>query len=158
MGEPVLQIDNAAHWQQVYSEQKTRASGQNGEIPIPDFDIPILLTSHVLAVGTSSEYARSHWWLGCRVQQVLSATGTGFGYLPAAIVNIPVNRVTLVILPRYAAQFRLRVSVPYWHRELRVTVYEYVGPISDSTEDLVVERTDVVRVDLARIEAKVDDL
>lgn len=159
MSEPVLQLNQAGHWDLIYSEIKYADELPGNRFrPIPPFTIPILFQSPWLAIGSNSAVARSHWWLGCRVQPVIVVPDSPFDFIDAPPHQVPLNAFTLFKFPALEQQYRLRVSVPWWHRELGITVYEYTGPASDTTEDLIVERTDVIRVDLARVEAKVDAL
>jgi hypothetical protein len=159
MGEPVLQLDQADHWELLYQELKVATElGGSRYTPIPPFTIPILASSPWLAIGTYSQQARSHWWLGCRVQFEISVPSSPFLFISAQQVNVPLNLFSLYKLQALQSSYRLKVQVPWWHRELGLTIYQYTGPASDSTEDLIVERTDVIRVDLARIETTVNDL
>jgi hypothetical protein len=65
---------------------------------------------------------------------------------------------TLIQFPRYAPQYRLEVEVPKWHKEMDLTIWEYIGPITDTTVQAVLEQADLIRVDLLRIETKLDAL
>jgi hypothetical protein len=159
MGEPVLQLNNSANWELLYSEFKFADQLPSGDYrPIPTFTVPILIESPWIAVGTDSQQARSHWWLGCRVQPLISVPNSPFQYIAGTQVNVPLNEITLFKFQSLEAQYRLRVQIPWWHKELNFTLYQYTGPASDSTENLITERTDVIRVDLARIELKLDNL
>jgi hypothetical protein len=57
-----------------------------------------------------------------------------------------------------ADDYLLKVEIPPWYDRMKVSIYEYDGPIGDTTEELIIERSDVIRVDLTRIEAKIDNL
>jgi hypothetical protein len=159
MGEPVLQLNNAANWELLYSELRFADQvSSNSYRPIPAFTIPILIESPWIAVGSNSQSARFHWWLGCRIQPIVVVPESPFGSIAGMPVPVPLNEITLYKFPSLQAQFRLRVQIPWWHRELGFTLYQYTGPVGDTTEDLITERTDVIRVDLARIEFKLDNL
>jgi hypothetical protein len=41
---------------------------------------------------------------------------------------------------------------------MKIAIHEYAGDIGDTTEELIIERSDVIRVDLTRIETKIDQL
>lgn len=158
MSEPLLQLGNAANWRSVYQQMhRANPSRRRGYIPIVPIQIPILFESHIIAAAGDSQLARDHWWLGYRLKQVIDASGTDFLDVVGHEVNIPVNRGgKLIRLPKLAPQFRLVAEVPYWHEEMLITIYEYFGPYSDSTEALVQEQADLIRVDLARIEQRLN--
>jgi hypothetical protein len=159
MGEPVLQLNNAANWELLYSDLKVADEISTGTFrPIPTFTVPVLIESPWIAIETYSQEARSHWWLGCRVQPIVMVPNSPFQRIAGTQVNVPLNALTLFKFQSLEAQFRLRVQIPWWHKELSIWVYQYTGTASDSTEDLIVDRTDVIRVDLARIEFKLDNL
>lgn len=159
MSEPVLQLNQAEHWELLYSELKIANELVPGRYaPILPFTIPILASSPWIAIGTNSSQARSHWWLGCRVQFEIAVPNSPFQTISATQVNVPLNNFSLYKFQALQSSYRLKVQVPWWHKELGITIYQYTGPYSDSTEDLIIEQADVIRVDLVRIETKVDNL
>lgn len=72
--------------------------------------------------------------------------------------KVPVNRPSLFRFPMYAAQYSLRCEIPPWFDRMKISVWEYSAVVGDSTEALVEESTDLIRVDLLRIETKVNQL
>lgn len=158
MSEPFLQLGSAANWRSVYQQMhRANPSRRRGYIPIVPIQIPILFESHILAAAADSQFAREHWWLGYRIKMLIDVPGSDFLDFAAYEVAIPVNRGgTLIRLPKLAPQFRLRAEVPFWHEEMLITIYEYTGPYSDSTEALIEERADQIRIDLARIEQRLN--
>lgn len=157
MGDPILQLNDEGNWQSIYSELKiAEPTANNRYRPIPDFYIPIAPRSSWVAIGTNSPTARSHWWLGCRVQTMIQVPFSPFGELSGDQITVPLHSYTLVYFRNLEFLIRLKVSIPWWHRELGIEVYEYTGSYSDSTEDLIRDRSDVIRVDLARVEYKID--
>ncbi|HEY9664726.1 MAG TPA: hypothetical protein V6C65_40320 [Allocoleopsis sp.] len=158
MGDPVLQLNDSGNWDLIYSELKTAEETANNRYrPIPDFTIPILLHSPWIAIGTNAPRARSHWWLGCRIRSIVRVPESPFNELSGDQVTVPLNAFTLFRFTTLDSAIRLKVSIPWWHRELGITIYEYTGAYSDATEDLIREQADIIRVDLARVEYKIDN-
>lgn len=160
MSEPIApNLISPGSWVQVYSEQRTAQSVSDNEFyPIPPYFVSILLHSPLLVVGTTSNDARSTWRLGGYLQQYIDAPDTDFIEIPTSKKFVPLNGFTLVRYPMWTTAYKLRFQVPSWIREIRLLVYEYQGTLTDSTEDLIRATTDLIRVDLTRIETKVDAL
>lgn len=159
MGEPIAPFTDGRLWprvynQQFYAEQLTTTSFS----PIPPVNVPVLFTSRTIAVALDSQEALSHWWLGIRLKMRIAVPGSEFDEIEAQEVKCQVNRGQLIRFPRLAPQYTLRLEFPWWHSEMRVTIWEFQGTEQDSTEVLIKERTDAIRVDLARVEAKIDQI
>lgn len=155
-----LQLRDSVNWGTPYQTlRRANLYGSTGLFfPIPAFQIPIQFESPILAIVAESQEALSHWRLGCRVRQMFNADIAALevtGTQRAVLLN---RGPTLIHFPRYAQQYRLEVSVPRWHKEMSLTIWEYIGPITDTIEQTVLEQSDLVRVDLLRIEAKIDAL
>lgn len=160
MSEPIApDLISPGSWVQVYSEQRVAQSVSANEFyPIPPYFVSILLHSPLLVVGTVSNDARATWRLGGYLQQFIDAPDTDFLEIPTKKQFIPLNSFTLCRYPQWTTAYKLRFQVPSWIREIRLIIYEYQGTLTDSTEELVTAVTDLIRVDLTRIETKVDAL
>jgi len=158
MGEPILNLSSTSEWQLVYNETKT-AQYLNASTyrPIPAFQLPFILHSPILLVEASNLDARPWWFLGCRLQQIINV-GVAPDTAATNLLKIPVNRPKLVRFARLADDYLLKIEIPPWFDAMKIAIHEYTGPIGDTTEELIIERSDVIRVDLARIEAKIDQL
>jgi hypothetical protein len=155
-----LQLSNPANWGTPYqTSRQANPYGTSGLFfPIPPFQIPIQFESPILAISAENQDARAWWILGCRVRQLFDVSS---GPLEVASVQrrVLLNRGgTLIQFPRYAPQYRLEVEIPRWHKEMSLTIWEYIGPITDTVEQSVLEQADLIRVDLLRIETKIDAL
>lgn len=158
MSDPVLQLNDPGNWDLIYSELLTADSiSATNYRPIQPFMVPIAFSSSWIAIGTSSRYARPHWFMGCRVQSVIRVPDSPFGDIIGQQVVVPLHNFGIYRFTSLDSQLRLKVLVPMWHRELGITIYEYTGAASDTTEDLIRESIDIVRVDLARIEFTVNN-
>lgn len=158
MSDPILELSNPAHWEFVYNETfRAGALPGNRYIPLQPVDIPVLVSSPLLVIEAENLDAKPWWFLGCRIQQRFSvgiAPDTALG----AFVRVPVNRPRLFRFPRLSADYSLRAEIPPWYDRMKIVIYEYTGPIGDTTERAVIEQGDLIRVDLTRIETKIDNL
>lgn len=152
---PIVNLDDPNNWALVYNETKNAVERADGSYsPIPSFPIPIILSSPLLIVEAANIDAKEWWFLGCRLQQLVQ-TGIAPGEAVGQYLRIPVNRPRLVNFPPLTADYTLRIEIPPWFQRMKVSIYEYTAPVTDMTEELIIERTDVIRVDLTRIEAKI---
>lgn len=160
MSLPVLDLNNPGVWNQIYDESRTAASGgiPDSYIPIPAFEVPVLIQSPILAVRNFSQSARPTWrFAGNLIQRFQIGTGGSASPLPLAEAKreaLTVNRTQLIFFPRYTNEYEVVFSCPYWFQTMRLTLWEYTGQISDSNQVLI----EAVRTDLVIIESKIDAL
>ncbi|NJO78817.1 MAG: hypothetical protein HC827_10005 [Cyanobacteria bacterium RM1_2_2] len=160
MAEPIL-LNDPLQWEQVYSETKfgTPMTGYGKRyLPIPPYLIPTLFDSHIIAAQTLIPNAGPRWRVGCWVQQILDPSPISGLQMQAREFTVPPNRAALLVFPRLTNQFKLQVRIPWWHEELTLQIYQYNGAYNTRIEELVTSQTDVIRVDLARIETKINAL
>lgn len=158
MGNPIVDLNNPDNWEMAYNE--TINAGRLSSIeyfPIIPFDIPVLMTSPLLFIAAENIDAKPWWYLGCRLQQRIS-TALSPGEVIGRYARVPVNRPALFRFPMYAAQYSLRCEIPPWFDRMKIAIWQYDAPVGDTTEQLIQDSTDLVRIDLLRIETKVDGL
>ncbi len=138
----VLDLSNPDNWVGFYqgSFQSQRSPGNATVIPIPEIVIPCSLNNHILAVSTSSSTAKPNWrfagFLNQRLELGLAAP-IGNPDTDAAKHKAWLNRLTLVIFPRLTPTYFLSFETPKWIQDINLTIFQYVGPESDSTDNLV---------------------
>lgn len=158
MSDPILNLSTESNWALIYNE--TTAAGRIGSgaySPIAAFTIPVLLSSPIVVVEAQNLDARPWWYLGCRLQQVVTV-GIAPDQAIGSLLRVPVNRPSLLRFPRWAADYALKCEIPPWFDRMKISIFEYVGQIGDSTEQTVNEQADLIRIDLSRIESKIDQL
>lgn len=158
MGNPVLQLSNAANWQDIYTRSlQAQIISDKAHIPIPEVTVPVLLDRHILAVYANSSTAKKSWSTAGYLKQKISLGLITGGTLDAEVIHsrrIGLKKITLVTFPRLTTEYGLGFDVPFWLKDISLTIWKYVGTESDSTEDLIQQ----VRIDLVRIEYKIDEL
>jgi hypothetical protein len=154
----ILQLGNAANWNQAFSSNVAAYQIGNGKYaPIPKIIIPTQLESSILAVHISCTPAKPTWkFAGWLNQSVFTGLTVG-GVVDAENVQrrkIWLNKITLVRLEKLATSYSINFEVPNWFESVFIQAWEYVGPIGDTTEVLIKE----LKQDVLRIEQKVDDI
>lgn len=157
MGNPIVDLNNPDHWEMAYNETVYAARLNGGWLPMMAFELPTLFTSPLLLIAAENIDAKPWWFLGCRLQQriqIAISPGDAIG----RYAKVPVNRPALFRFPMYAAQYSLRCEVPPWFDKMKISAWQYSGAIGDTTEQLIQDNSDLIRIDLIRIETKVDAL
>lgn len=143
---------NSSNWQSVWSQSFT-AQPVPGNVPqleryfpLPEISVPIQLNAGLIAFYATSKDAKPSWKLAARVKRKYF-TGMVVGGNPDAVVDskrIFLNQFSLLRYPvSFGSSYSLLVSVPYWHRQISLYLWEYTGAIIDTSEqklDLVLER------------------
>lgn len=163
---PVWDLATRENWELILSESRL-VTYNNNTLPTDDRYkytpiSPIYATpsSHTLLIGTRSNSARQHWFLGARASQYLYVSpSNNFSYTSGVqaldIKKIGLNRLTLVEFKNYnVIPYVLEIDIPYWLEDIYVEVWEYI-----STEtDLLDDRLHGIENSLIRIEGKLDNL
>jgi hypothetical protein len=162
-----VNLSDAGSWRLVYYQQHVGVeANRRSRTPMIDpIDLPITIASRVLAVGATYLQAPPTWNLaGFFYQEVAVSLDDapvfpGLAGVPTTTLDsskrrIGLNAIELHIFPRLASEHRYRFEPVRWMPRLTLGVWEYIGPETDSTEELL----QTLRVDLARIEFKVDRL
>jgi hypothetical protein len=140
---------NSNHWQSVWNQSFTAepAPGDRPELerffPLPEISVPIQLSSGLLAFCATSQGANPQWKLGANVKRKY-VTGLTVGGNPDAVVDskrIFLNQFSLLRYPvSFGSSYSLLISVPYWHRQISLYLWEYTGLIIDTSEQKLDKR------------------
>ena len=159
---PVWDLATRENWELLLSESRTvtYTSGTPTDDTYKYTSISPFYTtphSHILLIGTSSNSALNHWFLGARASQYLYvspslSSNLISGVQTSEIKRIGLNRLTLVQFPNYKVlPYVLQLEIPYWLEDIYVEVWEYQGAYYG--EDEQYENT-ILR--LENIEEKID--
>lgn len=157
MSHPIYDLNNSQNWQFAYSEEKLAQQTAHGfYFPIPEFVLPTLFQSPLLLVEMDAPLAKPWWYLGGSAQLCINGPGVVAREVLFTRRKIPIARPAILQFPQLLPQYQISVNIVPWITQATISIYEYIGPIGDSTEQLIEERTDVIRVDLARIESRIN--
>ncbi len=159
MGRIIADLGNANNWEPLWSTNLEGVSaGADRYYPIPEVSCPVLIDKHILAVSTNSSNSSPSWksagFLNYKIRTGLVVGGSPDTQIGKSF-RIKINQITLLILPRYSETFSISFGIHFWIQQISINVWQYVGTLEDSTEQLIKNVRDV---DLARIEQKVDDI
>ena len=156
-------------WELTYAKKLVSANNQPSGLFLPYLDIveiPYIPTSGIFLVGTFSLEAKPTWYrAGYLTQEIRSVKindsvlfeglpGSPDTTVDASTQVIGLNRIQLVILPKYSSNFSLRFEPVPWLKKLSFTLWEHKGTETDSVEELL----EATRVKLETIEFKIDNL
>lgn len=162
-----VRLSDAGNWRLVYLSTLTGdiEGWRRYRIPAIDpIELPVTIPGRILTVGATYYEARPNW----------KSAGTLFQAVPAALDDtlvfpgltggtpeidtarraIPLNTTALQVFPRFASEHRYRFEAQGWIPRITLGVWEYIGP----EEDEIIEKLETIKVDLTRIEVKVDGL
>lgn len=153
-------------WQRVYFN-RFEGNPNNARIKaglIDPFEVPLTFEQHVLAITAFSSNIKPRWRTAGYLTQTycgidfndtsITATDTSpTSGVDAANKRIGLNTVELVILPRLASNFFLWFDPVPWLISLNFSIWEYQGI---ETPNRIEELIETVKVDIIRVEAKVD--
>lgn len=156
----IWQPERSLNWTEKYSDQRFEFQFP-GRLPprtqIPPFTVPILIESQIIAIWTESDGRRPHWNLGGFVRWAIQSASVGpeLRSLNSQSLSLQLGESTLIDLRGSGRDtFQLRIFPQRYLPDLRIKIFEYIGPISDSTEALIT----TAQADLLRIEGKIDEL
>lgn len=154
------------NWELILSETRT-VTYKDGTLPTnekynytpiqPIFTNP---NSHTVLVGTHSNSAPAHWFLGARVSQYLyvsPSTNTNLisGVGTSEIKRAVLGQLTLMQFPNYnVLPYTLQIEIPYWIEDIYVEVWEY----EDDVISQELQELESVKAQLHDIEDKLDAL
>ncbi len=147
---------NSNNWEPVWSNSFTAAPAPGNisqlerYFPLPEISVPVQLNAELLAFYATSQDANPKWKFAANVKRKY-ATGLTVGGNPDPVVDskrIFLNQFSLL---RYSVSFgssySLLISVPFWHRQITLSLWEYTGPVIDTADQklsLILERLPVL--------------
>jgi hypothetical protein len=141
MSRPILQLQNSANWQFIWSGSSASVALANGSrVPMPPIQVPILLENHTIAIVCTSATARPSWKIAGNVGRRIQ---TGLGALGVPDTTIVDGRVlrlrspNLIRFEQLTATYVLEISPKFWLTEIDISIFAYTGIDSDTlTEQL----------------------
>lgn len=131
------ELTNSNFWEVeqfvIRQAQRTTIRGEYSYYPIPDFTIPVFQRSRVMAAEVSNPAARLTWRLGCYLKQSIPApfATDPSSYSEVFSWRIPLRSLKIFFPSPSVNPWQLRASVPYWHEEVRITIYRFTGEVNE---------------------------
>lgn len=139
MGFLTVSLGNSANWQLSVQQTLTaQSSAPNTFLPIPSYTSPIQFTSPIIAIYANSESVTEPY-AGWVIQNYL--IGINNPPTPNAISQ---NRFKLyqgglqlfTFLP-IITSYTITLAPPSWYQDISYSIWEYIGSVTDSTENLI---------------------
>jgi hypothetical protein len=118
----------------------------------------VLLESPILAIACKSVNAAPSWktggWIGRQERQ--TSLSEDLATLTDASRRLGLNTTTLIDYTQapQTSSYALSYKPTVWLQDVALTIYEYVGPYDDT----ILDELGALKIDLLRIEAKVNAL
>lgn len=159
-----LALNTAGNWRSIYANTLLKPSSRRSMPYLDLVELPITLESRILAVSATYLEAKPTWKAaGYFYQEVDVPLNDGFTFPGMGGNSTTVdggkrycglNFNTLCIFSRLATEHRYRFEPMPWLQKLNLAIWEYTGPETDTTEELI----ETLKVDVARLESKIDGL
>jgi hypothetical protein len=140
MSKPILQLQNAANWQSIWSTSVTAATLPDGssEILAP-LVCPILLESNIIAIYAGSTLAKPSWQIAGNVAKRISTGITVPGGSPDATISdvrlLRLNQLNLFRFQRLTDTYALEIRPKWWIENLSVNLFIYTGIDTDTVSE-----------------------
>lgn len=131
-----LDLGNSANWELVHESFHVGAPAPNGYTPIPPVEINTTFTTPIIAVGAESQQARSWWRKGGDLYQVIDVPGSDFVTIDGSKIFVPINNARVFRFD-LDCSYRLRFEPSWWHPEISLSIYRFIGPVSTLLRVLV---------------------
>lgn len=150
------QFGNIRNWQTFWSGELVARSDVERPafrfFPIPDFEIPILAESNILAIFANIPQSDNNWYYaGTAYQKV--RTGIDAVLVPDSFIDSQrfyLRQTTILRFEPTIESFSIVLRIPYWIREISIQTFQYVGPRFDTVET----KLDNLRTDLETLTAE----
>jgi hypothetical protein len=152
MSKPILQLQNAANWQSIWSTTVNAVKLADGSSQfIPAIICPILLETNIIVVFATSESAKPSWQIAGNVARKISTGITLPGGFPDTTISdvrlLRLNKLNLFRFQRLTDTYALEIRPKWWIEDISLNLFVYTGI-----------DTDTVTEQLNRIEFVVDEI
>jgi hypothetical protein len=139
MSNLLVQFNNPNNWIEFYGNRFTAQPVGGGVryLPIPSQTLSIVSDSPIIAAKAQSDSALVNWQTGGWLTPLYDLSSTNLLEVRANRYSIPLKFTRLIVVPDFALTFQLRFDVPKWLKDVRLDIWQYIGPIDDSTEKLI---------------------
>jgi hypothetical protein len=143
MSQLLVQFNNGTNWVPFYSGTYTATPTAGGRryVPIPPHILPIASDERILAAKATSSDAQPNWQTGGWLTAIIDLSATPIRDMRGAKMRVPLRTAGLLILPEFAQSYKLRFDAPKWMQHVELEIWQYIGPIDDSTEKLIREKS-----------------
>ena len=154
--------NTSTNWRLAYQDIRYATNGsvynRKFTFSIEQWVIPVLLESPILAISCKSENAAPSWKTGGWIsrQERQTSLSADLAILTDSSRRVGLNATTLIDYTQapQTSSYALSYKPPVWLQDVALTIYEYIGPFDDT----VLDELGALKIDLLRIETKINAL
>ena len=149
MSSLIVQLNNANNWIPFFSASYTAQDLPYGRYrPMPSQILPVQSDERILAVRATSAQAKASWRTGGWLIPLLDLPGSGFSEAQLKSIRVPLRLAGLVQLPDLRTTYTFQFDPPSWMRSVQLEMWQYIGPVDDSTEQLIRQLAQELQINL----------
>jgi hypothetical protein len=120
-----LIIEN--NWETVFNNSFTAAINEETgkSLPIGKILIPIAFTAKFIRIYLNSTTAKSHWWLGGNLSQLLE-NDSQIDFV-AQSWRIPLKVIFLIEVELLTTEYKLKFEPAPWLKHIAIVIEKYIG-------------------------------
>lgn len=156
-------IQGLGKWELVYSTNYQKPTSD----PKIQIDLPTLFTSPFILCGAVCYQAKPTWYFAGNLIQyapniqiddriVYEGRGQPSHIADITSRRLKLNYIQLLSFLPIVPQYQLFFDAPPWIKSINLDIWEYRGTVADFTALQVQEQLETIKVDLTRIEAKLN--
>lgn len=141
----IFDFANSQNWNLSWSGSRTAPPTPAPQLgryfPIEDFTVPVQFQTPVLAIYLTSTTDPGRWIRGGFAKQKIRTGILGGGSPDTFSQALPLRlrEINLLQFAQITTSYAVTLSIPYWLRQIDVTIYEYTGTITDTVEQKLIE-------------------
>lgn len=143
---------NGNNWQQFWNEQRTAQAVPNKAerfFPISTMSPFTTFNKPIIKIYAANLEAKPNWRLAGYYSIKIFAGTVVSGGIPDTVIKTGafyLDQANIIFVPSYSANFSIEFAVRFWHRRMEITMWEYIGPNSNTIHsklDTVIANTTV---------------
>ena len=153
----MFDFSNTNNWNRLWGTERIAPTAEEveevREQRIPAFTMPFLVNAPAVAVLITSESDPGTWIRGGLVRQKVS-TGIEQGGVVDSFLNeqgMLLRKITIIKFPMVQSGYSLDFLVPFYFRQATLTVWEYVGDVSNDLEEQLANLRQLVESSLSSL-------
>ena len=98
---------------------------------------PTTFDKTIIKVYSANLDAKPTWRLAGRYFIKIFAGSVVSGGIPETVIKVGkfyLDQAEIIFVPPYSPDFSIEFVIPYWHRRMEITMWQYTGPNTNTIE------------------------
>lgn len=138
----VVQYDftNGNNWQLFWEDQRIAqqvSSTLNRFYPIGIMKPFNTFQQPIIKVHAKNPEGKPTWRLAGLYFIKIFAGSVVSGGIPETVIKVGkfyLEQAEIIFVPPYSPDFSIEFQIPFWHRKMQITMWEYIGPNTNTIE------------------------